>query len=85
MENLYPCVKKVSFPMKNLILYELLQHLKLHRLQIRKYYLDALFYVIAYSALKIVRRFVPHTALRVPFRNVTDSPTFSVTHKNCPS
>ena len=37
-----------------------------------------LFYVIVYTALKIALRFVPHTALRVPVRNVTDSPTFLV-------
>jgi len=64
--------KTFLFPWK-FNLYELLQHLKLYRLRIRKYDLDALFYVIAYTALKIVRHPTLHSVfhfvmLRTPPR-----------------
>jgi hypothetical protein len=62
-----------------------LEHLKLHTLQVRRHYLDALFFLQVILGIKFCPSLLDNSSLRIPFCNIRNFSQFSVVRKNCPS
>jgi hypothetical protein len=73
------------FPQNSYNYASVLEHLKLHTLQGRRHYLDALFVIQVILGTKFCPSLLDNSRLRVPSCNIRNFSQFCVVWKNCPS